>query len=242
MLIIPAIDLYDGACVRLYQGEERQRTVFSAEPLEVAYKWQAAGAKLLHVVDLNGAFEGQPKNLELIKELAAKLSLPIQLGGGMRSEEQVVQALSCGVQRVVLGTIALKNPELVEQMCCRFPNQIVVGIDARDGMVATKGWREASSIPATQLAREYEGSGVASIIFTDISRDGTLKGPNIKSLLEMSRAGGMPLIASGGISSLQDIEQLAESLPQLEGVITGMAIYTKAIDLAAAIDRYQGEG
>ncbi len=242
MLIIPAIDLYNGECVRLYKGEEKQRTVFSANPLETAYKWQAAGAKMLHVVDLNGAFDGQPRNFEIIKELAANLSIPVQQGGGIRSEAQISEVLSSGVARVVLGTIGVENPELVRQMCQKFPNQIVLGVDARDGMVATRGWQEASFVPATRLAAEYEDSGIASIIFTDISRDGTLEGPNIKSLLEMAQASSIPLIASGGVSKLEDIAQLSEKLPRLEGVITGMAIYTGKIDLAVAIERYQSEG
>jgi phosphoribosylformimino-5-aminoimidazole carboxamide ribotide isomerase len=242
MLIIPAIDLYNGECVRLYQGKEQQRTVFSSRPLEVARKWQAAGARLLHVVDLNGAFEGRSRNLELVREMAQTLSIPIQLGGGIRSEAQIAEILAGGIQRVVLGTIALESPALVKQICQRFPRRIVLGVDARNGRVVTRGWREASSIPATRLVKEYEDSNLAAIVFTDTSRDGTLKGPNIGSLVNMSRATSTPLIASGGISGMKDIAQLAKELPQLEGVIIGMALYTGAIDLAAVIDRYQTGG
>jgi phosphoribosylformimino-5-aminoimidazole carboxamide ribotide isomerase len=221
----------------LYQGKEEKRTVFSSNPLEVAQKWQAAGAKLLHVVDLNGAFEGRSRNLDLIAEIAGSLSIPIQLGGGIRSEAQVEHILSCGVHRVILGTIAVENPPLVKQMSRKFPQRIVLGIDARDGMVVTKGWQAVSSLPATQLVKKYEDSGVAAIIFTDTSRDGTLEGPNIESLSEISQATSIPVIASGGISSMGDFESIAKKLPQIEGVITGMAIYTGAIDLSQAISR-----
>ncbi len=239
MLIIPAIDLYNGECVRLYQGKENQRTVFSSQPLEMAYRWQSAGAKLLHVVDLNGAFEGQSRNLELITEMAGRLLIPIQLGGGIRTELQAAQILKSGIKRVILGTIAVESPHLVKKICQKFPQQVVLGLDAKDGMVATRGWQETSLIPATQLAKEYEDSGIAAIIFTDISRDGTLEGPNIESLRLMSQATSIPLIASGGISGSEDIARLADEIPHLEGVITGMAIYTGAIDLPSAIERYQ---
>lgn len=239
MLIIPAIDLYNGECVRLYQGQENQRTVFSSQPLEVALKWQSAGAKLLHVVDLNGAFEGQSRNLELVIEMAGLLSIPVQLGGGIRTEAQVAQILKSGIGRVILGTIAVESPRLVKRICQRFPQQIVLGLDAKDGLVATRGWQESSLIPATKLAQEYEDSGIAAIIFTDISRDGTLEGPNIEGLRVMLQASKIPLIASGGVSGVEDIARLADEMPLLAGVITGMAIYTGAIDLPSAIERYQ---
>jgi phosphoribosylformimino-5-aminoimidazole carboxamide ribotide isomerase len=235
MLIIPAIDLYNGECVRLYQGEEEQRTVFSSDPLKVALRWQAAGAKLLHVVDLNGAFEGRSRNLKLIRKMADALSIPVQLGGGIRSEAQVAQVLSYGISRVVLGTIALESPGLVKRMCSAFPQRIAVGIDARDKMVVSRGWRESSSILATCLAK-------AAIIFTDTGRDGTLTGPNLESLQAMACATSIPLIASGGIASLEDIGSIVQRLPQIEGVITGMAIYTGRIDLSQAIHLYQTEG
>ncbi len=239
MLIIPAIDLYNAECVRLYQGDEKKRTVFSHNPLEVALKWQAAGAKLLHVVDLNGAFEGSSKNLDVVSKLAAKLSIPVQLGGGIRSKSQIEQILSLGVKRVILGTIAVKNPDLVKEMAEKYPKRIILGIDARDGMMVTKGWVETSAISALDLAARYKDIPVAAIIFTDISRDGALSGPNIDSLANMYENTDIPLIASGGISGMNDLKALSDRLPDLKGAILGMSIYTNKIDLSAAINTYQ---
>ena len=239
MLIIPAIDLYDGQCVRLYQGRKDMRTVFSANPLEVGLRWQEAGAKLLHVVDLNGAFEGQPANLPVVYQLAEKLSIPIQLGGGLRDAGLIRQIFDHGVSRIVLGTVAIKQPELFAQLCGQFPGRIVLGLDAKDGQVQIMGWTEGSGRLATQLAAEYAPLSPRAIVFTDTRRDGAMQGPNLESLAAMVAASPIPVIASGGISSLRDIEAIANQVPQVEGIITGMAIYTGAVDLAEAISKYQ---
>ncbi len=240
MIIIPAIDLHQGRCVRLYQGKLKQKTEFSSDPLEVARKWEMCGAKLLHVVDLDGAFSGSSGNLELVFRLAEAVSIPVELGGGLRTEEQVVRALSGGIERAILGTVAVENPALVKRLCSRFPGQIILGIDAKDGVVVTRGWVEESSLLAAELARQYEGVGIGAIIFTDTGRDGTLCGPNIKSLRAMVQATSIPVIASGGVSSIDDIEAIAQETPQVQGVILGLSLYSGAIDLEEAIHRVAG--
>lgn len=237
MLIIPAIDLKDGRCVRLTQGKPEEETVYSANLLEVAKRWEREGARLIHVVDLDGAFAGEPKNQETILRIVDGVNIPIQVGGGIRTMEVIEDYLTHGSQRVVLGTIAQETPSLLIDACKRFPGQIAVGIDARDGVVATRGWVQATGERAIDLARRLEGLGVACIIYTDIERDGMLAGPNIRAIEAMVHSITTPVIASGGVSSIKDIEAL--QCIGLEGVIIGKALYTGAIDLREAIDAYQ---
>jgi len=240
MLIIPAIDLYDGKCVRLYQGKLQEQTVFSEDPLLVARQWAGAGARLLHVVDLNGAFEGVPGNLEVVYEIARTLSIPVQLGGGIRSRELAEEILSGGVERVVLGTSAINNPDFVRCLADDFPGRIVLGIDARNGLVAVKGWTQTTYLRATDLAASFADLPLGGIVFTDIERDGTLDGPNLNSLRKMLKSTCLPLIASGGVGSEGDIRHIAQKFSgQLAGVIVGRALYTGAVDLQEVIERYQ---
>lgn len=236
MIIIPAIDLKEGKCVRLEQGEMHRDTIFSDNPANQALTWQQAGAELLHLVDLDGAFAGQPKNKSAIEAILSAISIPAQLGGGIRDIATIEAYLSLGLSRVIIGTAAQRNPELVVEACRKFPGQIVVGIDAKNGMVAVQGWAEVTDITAVDLAKKFEGCGVSAIIYTDISRDGMLAGPNIEATQALAEAVAIPVIASGGVSSLKDIENLmAIEHSGVTGVITGKAIYTGAIDLAAAI-------
>jgi phosphoribosylformimino-5-aminoimidazole carboxamide ribotide isomerase len=229
MIVIPAIDLKEGKCVRLEQGLMERDTVFCDNPAEQAREWARQGAGLLHIVDLDGAFAGVPKNKEAITAIVNSISIPTQLGGGIRDIATIQAYISLGIGRVILGTAALRDPDLVMTACRLFPGRIVVGIDAKNGMVAVKGWSEVTDAKAVDLARRFEGYGVAAIIYTDISRDGMLSGPNI----EATKA----LAASGGISSLKDIENLMaiESFG-ITGVITGRALYTGALMLAEAIE------
>ncbi|MEN9518093.1 MAG: phosphoribosylformimino-5-aminoimidazole carboxamide ribotide isomerase [Cyanobacteriota bacterium] len=242
MQVIPAIDLLDGKCVRLYQGDYNQASVFNDNPVEVALQWAAEGATLLHVVDLDGAKAGKSVNLSVIEAIATAINIPVQVGGGLRDREGVARLLETGVQRAILGTVAVEKPELVTQLCQEFPNQIVVGIDARNGMVATRGWLETSEVAATDLAQRMAQQGVSAIIYTDIHRDGTLSGPNMDALRELAQAIEIPVIASGGVSSLTDLLSLL-SLEAIgvTGVIVGRAIYTGDLSLKEAI-RAVGEG
>lgn len=233
MLIIPAIDLKDGKCVRLIQGRMEDVTVYSNNPASMAKHWEDEGAELLHVVDLDGAIEGKPVNLKSIIDIRKAVSIPVEVGGGIRDMETIDKLLSLKIDRVVLGTSAIKNPSFLKDVCRRFPGQILAGIDARDGMVAIKGWKETTETRAIDFARSLEGSGVRAIIFTDIKRDGLLLGPNIKSIKEFTEAVNLPVIASGGVSSIEDIKALMK-LP-LEGVIVGKAIYSDSLDLKEAI-------
>ncbi|MEI8354830.1 MAG: 1-(5-phosphoribosyl)-5-[(5-phosphoribosylamino)methylideneamino]imidazole-4-carboxamide isomerase [Deltaproteobacteria bacterium] len=236
MIVIPAIDLKDGCCVRLEQGLMERDTVFCHDPAEQALEWQRQGAELLHIVDLNGAFAGVPKNLESVKEIVKGVTIPTQLGGGIRDLVTISAYLELGITRVILGTIAQKNPELVLEACRLFPGRIVVGIDAKDGMVAVQGWAEVTGISAVDLAKKFEGYGVTAIIYTDIARDGMLGGPNISATRELADSISIPVIASGGVSSLRDIEDLMRIEEHgVVGVITGKAIYTGAIKLAEAL-------
>ncbi|CAH2031843.1 1-(5-phosphoribosyl)-5-[(5-phosphoribosylamino)methylideneamino]imidazole-4-carboxamide isomerase [Trichlorobacter ammonificans] len=236
MIVIPAIDLKEGKCVRLEQGEMDRDTVFSDNPAEQALKWQQAGAELLHLVDLDGAFAGEPKNKGAIEAILAAISIPAQLGGGIRDIATIEAYLSLGLSRVIIGTAAQRNPELVVEACRKFPGRIVVGIDAKNGMVAVQGWAEVTGITAVDLARKFEDCGVSAIIYTDISRDGMMAGPNIEATRALAEAIAIPVIASGGVSSLADIENLmAIEASGVSGTITGKAIYTGAIDLAEAI-------
>lgn len=236
MIVIPAIDLKEGKCVRLEQGLMEKDTVFSDNPAEQARKWEAAGAELLHIVDLDGAFAGKPANRGAIEAIVGAVSIPTQLGGGIRDIETIRAYLDLGLSRVILGTAAQRNPELVTEACRLFPGRIVVGIDAKNGMVAVQGWAEVTGVTAVELARRFEGDGVVAIIYTDISRDGMLQGPNIEATRSLAEAVRIPVIASGGVSSLADIERLmAVEAFGVTGVITGKAIYTGAIDLADAV-------
>jgi len=236
MIVIPAIDLKEGKCVRLEQGLMEKDTVFCDKPAEQAREWAGQGAELLHIVDLDGAFAGVPKNKEAITAVVNSISIPTQLGGGIRDLPTIEAYLALGVGRVILGTAAQKDPNLVVEACRLFPGRIVVGIDAKNGMVAIKGWAEVTDASAVDLARRFEGYGVAAIIYTDISRDGMMAGPNIEATKALAQAISIPVIASGGVSSLKDIENLmAIETFGVSGVITGRAIYTGALKLAEAI-------
>lgn len=236
MIVIPAIDLKEGKCVRLEQGEMHRDTVFSDNPAEQALKWQQAGAELLHLVDLDGAFAGEPKNKAAIQAILAAISIPAQLGGGIRDLATIEAYLGLGLSRVIIGTAAQRNPQLVIDACRQFPGKIVVGIDAKNGMVAVQGWAEVTDITAVDLARTFEDCGVSAIIYTDISRDGMMAGPNLEATKALAEAISIPVIASGGVSSLKDIENLmAIEQSGISGAITGKAIYTGAIDLSEAI-------
>jgi phosphoribosylformimino-5-aminoimidazole carboxamide ribotide isomerase len=248
MDIFPAIDLLDGKCVRLYQGDYDQSQVFSDNPAAMAGDWLKQGANKLHLVDLDGAKAGQPVNLaaiasivEIVKTTATQ-SVQIQVGGGLRTEASVRQLLDLGVDRVILGTVAVEQPELVRDLCQKYPHQIVVGIDARAGKVATKGWLETSEVLATDLASRMAGMGAAAIIYTDIHRDGTLTGPNLDALRQLASAIDIPVIASGGVSSLRDLlDLLSLTTLGVTGAIVGRAIYTGEVNLTEAI-RAVGEG
>jgi len=236
MIVIPAIDLKEGKCVRLEQGLMDKDTVFNDNPAEQALEWQRQGAELLHIVDLDGAFAGEPKNRGAIEAIVKSISIPAQLGGGIRDIATIEAYLSMGLSRVIIGTAAQRNPELVREACARFPGRIVVGIDAKDGLVAVQGWAEVTGITAVELARKFEDCGVSAIIYTDISRDGMLQGPNIEATRTLAESVGIPVIASGGVSSLRDIENLmAVESSGVSGVITGKAVYTGAIKLSEAI-------
>ena len=236
MIVIPAIDLKEGKCVRLEQGLMERDTVFNDHPGAQAKVWQDQGAELLHIVDLDGAFAGEPKNRAAIEEIVKAISIPSQLGGGIRDLATVEAYLSLGIGRVIIGTAAQRNPEFVKEACARFPGRIVVGIDAKNGMVAVQGWAEVTGVTAVELARKFEGFGVSAIIYTDISRDGMMQGPNIEATRQLAEAISIPVIASGGLSSLKDIENLkAIESSGVTGVITGKAIYSGAINLAEAI-------
>jgi phosphoribosylformimino-5-aminoimidazole carboxamide ribotide isomerase len=236
MLIIPAIDLKDGRCVRLFQGEMDKETVYFDNPLEAAKHWLAEGATFIHIVDLNGAVEGRPVH---IKEVAAICQLPrlsVELGGGLRSIESVEAALNLGVARVVVGTAAYDNAEFLRALCKKFPGKIVVGIDARQGKVAVKGWKETTSMDAAELAKRCADDGAARIIYTDINRDGTREGVNVEETLKIARAVKLPIIASGGVATLEDIRKLLPlEKDGVEAVILGRALYTGAVSLKDAI-------
>ena len=237
MIVIPAIDLKDGRCVRLEQGLMERDTVFCDSPAHQAREWQEQGAELLHIVDLNGAFAGEPKNRGSIEEIVRNITIPAQLGGGIRDLPTIAAYLELGISRVILGTAAQRNPELVREACRLFPGRIVVGIDARNGMVAVQGWAEVTGVAAFEMARKFEGFGVSAIIYTDIARDGMLGGPNLDATRELAESVRIPVIASGGVSRLQDIEDLmAIEQSGVVGVITGKAIYTGAIRLTEAIE------
>lgn len=236
MEVIPAIDLLEGKCVRLYQGDYARSEIFNENPSEVAKNWLEQGATRLHVVDLDGAKQGKTSNLAAIEAIVKAVSIPIQVGGGLRERTAVTQLLDIGVQRVILGTVAVEQPDLVSELASSFPGQIVVGIDARNGKVATRGWLETSEITATDLAQDMEKRGAAAIIYTDIHRDGTLSGPNMEALRELASTINIPIIASGGVSSLTDLLSLSALEPLgVTGAIVGRAIYTGDVSLSEAI-------
>ncbi|WP_288131765.1 1-(5-phosphoribosyl)-5-[(5-phosphoribosylamino)methylideneamino]imidazole-4-carboxamide isomerase [Microbulbifer sp.] len=238
MIVIPAIDLKDGECVRLRQGEMEDATVFSDDPLATAEHWLSQGAKRLHLVDLNGAFAGNPVNSEAVKIIARQFpGFPIQIGGGIRDLKTIERYLDAGVTWAIIGTAAVKNPQLVKDACREFEGHIIVGLDAKDGLVATEGWAEVSDVKATELAKEFQDSGVSAIVYTDIARDGMMQGVNVEATMELARAVQIPIIASGGVSSIEDIQQLLEAgddNTEIFGAITGRAIYEDKLDLRAA--------
>jgi phosphoribosylformimino-5-aminoimidazole carboxamide ribotide isomerase len=234
MILYPAIDLKDGACVRLLRGDMNAATVFGQDPAAQARAFQDAGASWLHLVDLNGAFAGQPVNGAAVQAILAQVTIPVQLGGGIRDLATIEMWLARGVSRVILGTAAVDNPALVRQAAQAFPGQIAVGIDARAGLVATQGWASATQVQATDLAQSYADAGVAALIYTDIDRDGAMGGPNIAATEALARAVPIPVIASGGVSSLADLAAL-QATGVIAGAISGRALYDGAIDLRAAL-------
>ena len=236
MEVIPAIDLLDGKCVRLYQGDYERSEIFNDNPVTVARSWAEQGATRLHVVDLDGAKEGKTTNLAAIEAIVAAIAIPVQVGGGLRDRASLARLLDLGVQRCILGTVAVEQPELVQELCQEFPEQIVVGIDARQGKVATRGWLETSEVLATDLAQRMAVAGAAAIIYTDIHRDGTMSGPNIDALRKLATAINIPVIASGGVSSLTDLLSLLALEPLgVTGAIVGKAIYTGDVNLTEAV-------
>ncbi|HOJ11493.1 MAG TPA: 1-(5-phosphoribosyl)-5-[(5-phosphoribosylamino)methylideneamino]imidazole-4-carboxamide isomerase [Clostridiales bacterium] len=233
MIIYPAIDIIAGRCVRLIQGQFDKETVYSDNPVEIALKWEQLGARYLHVIDLDGARTGQPQNTTVAKEMAAKLGIPVQLGGGIRTLDTIEILLSKGIQRVILGTSAVENPDFVKEALKLFSENVAIAIDAKDGMVAIEGWAKTSEFTAIGFAKKMEELGARTIIYTDISKDGMLSGPNIKATAEMAEAVNMEVIASGGISSIDDIKKLKEI--GVSGAIVGKALYTGDMDLKEAL-------
>jgi len=242
VILFPAIDLKDGQCVRLVKGDMAQATVFNTDPADQARRFAAAGAEWLHLVDLNGAFAGRPVNADAVSAILGSVDIPVQLGGGIRDLARIEDWLTQGVERVILGTVALKNPALVAEACRKFPGRVVVGIDAKGGMVAVEGWAETSDVTALELAQKFEDVGVSAIVYTDIDRDGLLQGVNVASTAALACEISIPVIASGGVSSLADIDALVKIAPAtrvhgggIEGVISGRAIYDGRLDLTAAL-------
>ncbi|MBR0261964.1 MAG: 1-(5-phosphoribosyl)-5-[Selenomonadaceae bacterium] len=238
MIIFPAIDLRGGKCVRLIQGDFDKETVYSDDPQATALKWQGMGAKFLHVVDLDGARKGSPQNLDAIKKILDAIEIPIEVGGGIRTLDDAEKLLSLGVRRVILGSVAVENPALVEEAVKKFGDKIVVGIDARDGIVAVHGWEKSGNVKVVELAKKIVAAGVKTIIYTDISKDGMLSGVNAEIFSELQNSSGAEIIASGGVKSLEDIRALKSA--KISGVIVGKAIYTGALDLKSAIELAEG--
>lgn len=237
MIIIPAIDIKNGKCVRLFQGRMDKETVFSDDPAAMARRWVDEGAQLIHVVDLDGAVEKRPQNLKSIKKIIDSVDVDIQLGGGVRNENIVKTLIEIGVKKIIVGTEAIKNPKFVKDLCKTLPDRIVVGIDARDGLVAIEGWMKTTRIKAIDLAKQFEDCGVAAINFTDIHRDGMQTGPNIEETRRLAEAISIPVVASGGVSSIEDIKNLMPLKAfGVMGVITGRALYTGSLKLKEAIE------
>lgn len=235
MILYPAIDLKDGNCVRLYKGEMDQATVFNDNPAAQARVFQDAGCEWLHLVDLNGAFAGEPVNGGAVEAILKETDVPAQLGGGIRDMATIERWLDKGLARVILGTVAVENPDLVREAAKTFPGHVAIGLDARNGMVATRGWAEETDMEVTALARQFEDAGVAALIYTDINRDGAMQGPNVTATAALANAVSIPVIASGGVSSLDDLRALKSSGAPLDGAISGRALYDGAIDLAEAL-------
>lgn len=240
MILFPAIDLKDGQCVRLQKGDMDAVTVFNDNPADQAKQFENQGFKYLHVVDLNGAFAGESVNGDAVEAIIKSVDMPVQLGGGIRTLEHIEAWLDRGLSRVILGTIAVRDPELVKEACKKFPGKIAVGIDARGGKVAVEGWAETSELDVVDLAKKFEGAGVAAIIFTDIDRDGILTGINWQATLELAQAVSIPVVASGGLASMDDIEMMTKPEMQiLEGAISGRALYDGRIDVDAALKKLE---
>jgi phosphoribosylformimino-5-aminoimidazole carboxamide ribotide isomerase len=236
MILFPAIDLKDGQCVRLKLGDMAQATVFNDNPAAQAKSFEDQGFEWLHLVDLNGAFEGRPVNAKAVEDILRTIKIPVQLGGGIRDMATIERWLAHGITRVILGTVALRNPEIVREACKKFPGKIVVGIDAKSGFVAVEGWGESSTLTAIELGKRFEDAGVSAIIFTDIDRDGILKGINFEKTLELANAVNIPVIASGGLASIADVQRLVEpDCAIFEGAISGRAIYDGRLDAVAAL-------
>ena len=236
MIIIPAVDIKDGKCVRLLQGRKDKETVFSDDPVAMAQKWQREGAQRIHVIDLDGAFEKEPRNLPVIERMIRSIAVPVQVGGGIRQRRTVDRYLEAGADRIIIGTEAIRNPDLVVEGCREYPDRIAVAIDAREGLVAIEGWVETTRTTAVELAKRFEDTGVAAIHFTDIHRDGMQTGPNIEETRKLAEAVSIPVVASGGVSSLEDIYHLLPlEAVGVVGVITGKALYTGALSLSEAI-------
>ena len=245
MLLIPAIDLKDGQCVRLRQGRMDDSTIFSDSPVDMAARWVEAGARRLHLVDLNGAFEGKPVNGEVVRAVAERFpSIPVQIGGGIRDAATVKAYLDSGVQYCIIGTKAVQDPQFVIDLCQQFPGHIIVGIDAKNGMVATDGWAEVSAVSAIELAQQFEQAGVSAIVYTDIARDGMMQGVNVEETTRLAESLSIPVVASGGVTNLDDIKALCEVEHRgVMGAILGRSIYEGSIDLAAAqrfVDQFAG--
>ena len=236
MILFPAIDLKDGQCVRLKRGEMNQVTVFNDDPAAQAAQFQAQGFEYLHIVDLNGAFAGVPVNGRAVENILATITIPAQLGGGIRDLVTIEMWLEKGISRVILGTIAVRNPKLVREACTQFPGQVAVGIDAKNGLVAIEGWAEVSELSVREMAARFEDAGVAAIIYTDIARDGVLEGLNLEATAALARSTSIPVIASGGLASIEDIRNLLRpEYDLLEGAITGRALYDGRLDAAEAL-------
>lgn len=240
MILYPAIDLKDGQCVRLLRGEMEAATVFNDDPAAQAKAFQDAGCEWIHLVDLNGAFAGEPVNAAAVEAILAAIDVPAQLGGGIRDMATIDAWIEKGLSRVILGTVAVENPDLVREAAKAHPGKVAVGIDARNGMVATKGWAQETDVEVTDLARSFEDAGVAAIIYTDINRDGAMQGPNVEATAALANAVSIPVIASGGVSSLDDLQALKSCGADLNGAISGRALYDGAIDLAEALTVLKG--
>ncbi|HEX3031939.1 MAG TPA: 1-(5-phosphoribosyl)-5-[(5-phosphoribosylamino)methylideneamino]imidazole-4-carboxamide isomerase [Bacillota bacterium] len=242
MRILPAIDLRAGKCVRLVEGKIENETIFSDDPVSVAKSWENLGAEIIHLVDLDGAFAGKPRNLDIIEEIVKTVKIPVQLGGGIRNMETISHLLDLGVERVILGTIAINHPEIVKEACAKYGERIVVGIDAKDGKVAIEGWEATVEKTILELALEMEKIGIKRVLYTDVRRDGTLKGPNLEGLQNLAANSGVKVIASGGVSCLDDIRALRE-LEQygVDEVIVGKALYTGAVSMDDLLAVARGE-
>jgi phosphoribosylformimino-5-aminoimidazole carboxamide ribotide isomerase len=237
MIIIPAVDIKNGKCVRLSQGRADAETIFSDDPASMAQRWAREGATIIHVVDLDGAFKKSPQNLQSIRQLLKRVDVPVQLGGGIRDMETISQLMDLGVAKVIIGTEAINNPAWVKDACRIFPGQIILGIDARDGKVAVEGWTKTTEVKAVDLAKAYEDCGVCAINFTDIHRDGMQTGPNLEATRHLAQAISIPVVASGGVSSIEDIKNLiALEADGVVGVITGKALYSGTLNLREALE------